>query len=249
MVFHYIAIASDYVNGQRIAWHYPSKERLDQRRIRAFMNKAVNFESTFFGIHKLSTDSLSWESVTAKDSFFADVRVTKNEDELFRMLTKDKEILAMDVATFILAIQSMSHLKLQKLLYLSYADYLVKYKEPLFTDQIVSYRYGPVVEDVYQQFKKYGAEKITDKEKYSFAVKDKLIPPLLMKITKSEKGEKAITSILETLRKYHNFSANQLVSLTHSQNSPWSKTYSIESKNREIIDETILKYHVNEQLK
>ncbi|MFC6465146.1 Panacea domain-containing protein [Marinilactibacillus sp. GCM10026970] len=248
MFYHYIAIASDFVNGKRIAWHYPSDEKLDKERIRQFMKNAEKQGSTFFGVHKLTTHSKDWESVVEKDSFFEDVLATENEDELFRMLEEDKEIYAMDVATFILALKSMSHLKLQKLLYLAYADYLSRYKEPLFKDDIVSYKYGPIVEKVYQLFKKYGAEEITDSEKYAFCVKDTVVPPLLMKLSNSNKGEEAIESILNTIDHYESYTANQLVTLTHSKDSPWSKTYSTDQKNTVIIDENILKYHVNESI-
>ncbi|WP_208558925.1 Panacea domain-containing protein [Marinilactibacillus kalidii] len=246
MTFHYIAIASDFVNGKRIAWHYSSEDRLDKEKIRLFMKKAEIQGSTFFGVHKLTTNSEEWKSVVEKDSFFEDVLATENEDELFRLLEEDKEIHAMDVATFILALKSMSHLKLQKLLYLVYADYLSRYHEPLFKDDIVTYKYGPVVEKVYQLFKKYGAEKINDSEKYAFWVKDTVVPPLLMKLSNSNKGEKAIESILNTIRHYENYTANQLVTLTHSKDSPWSKTYNMDNVNAVIIDETILQYHVNE---
>ena len=46
----------------------------------------------------------------------------------------------------------LSHLQLQKLVYLAY-KVPFKYKEPLFDEKIVAFQYGPVVEEVYQQFK------------------------------------------------------------------------------------------------
>lgn len=246
MAYHYIAIASGFSKGQRIAWHYPSEKKLDSTRINAFIERAVLIDSVQLGIHKLSTDNLKWSSVVEKDSFFGDVLATQSEEEFFRFLNEDKKISALDVARFIVGLKPMSHLKLQKILYLTYATYLSKYKDRLFDDKIVSYRYGPVVEDVYHSFKKYGAENIGDEEKYSFVLKNTSFPALFMRISNSDKGSKAIDVIIETLEKYEKYSANQLVAITHSEKSPWSYSYTEEYSNAEILDETILKYHTNE---
>lgn len=243
MVFHYIAIASGFQRGQRVAWHYPSEEKLDQERISSFIKKSLEYDSAQFGIHKLSTSSTKWSSVVEKDSFFADILATQSEEELFRILSEDKKILAMDVAAFIIGLKPMSHLKLQKLLYLTYASFLEKYQEPLFGDEIISYRYGPVVEAVYQEFKKYGVEEITEKEKYSFFLKSNSYPALFMRISNSDKGSRAIETIISTIEKYSDLTASQLVNITHCENSPWSNSYTGAYKNDVITDETINKYH------
>ena len=53
-------------------------------------------------------------------------------------------------------------MKLQKLLYLLFARYLRKYETPLFANNFEKWRYGPVVSAVYEAFKAYGSESITD---------------------------------------------------------------------------------------
>lgn len=42
----------------------------------------------------------------------------------------------------------ISHLQIQKLVYLAYKSYLFKYNESLFEEKILAYQYGPVVEEV-----------------------------------------------------------------------------------------------------
>lgn len=243
MIYHFIAIASGFIQGTRIAWHYASKEKLDQTRIKKFMQEAHQQNSAQFGIHKLSTESLSWDSVVAKDSFFEDIFIIENEEELLRMLKVGKEISALDIAKYILGIKPMSHLKLQKIVYLVYAEYLVRYSKPLFKEKIVAYRYGPVIEELYQQFKEHGAEEIYEPEKYSFTIKDAKIPPLFMKIVMSEQGIEILDTIVETVNKYGDKTANSLVSLTHSPNSPWSKFFVEDYENSEITDDIIKENH------
>lgn len=41
-------------------------------------------------------------------------------------------------------------------MYLCYADYLCDTKENLFDDKIYAFKYGPVIESVYETFKKSG---------------------------------------------------------------------------------------------
>lgn len=243
MIYHFIAIASGFIQGTRVAWHYASEERLDQKRIKRFMEEAHQQNSAQFGIHKLSTESISWDSVISKDSFFADVVVTEDEEELLKMLRMGKEITALDIAKYILGIKPMSHLKLQKIVYLVYAEYLVKYKKPLFNEKIVAYRYGPVIEELYQEFKEHGAEKIYEPEKYSFNIKEAKIPPLFMKIVMSEHGIEILDTIVETVGNYGGKSASYLVSLTHSPDSPWSKVFVEDYENPEITDQMIIENH------
>lgn len=246
MAFHYIAIASVFNKGQRVAWHYSSERKLNKDKILSFLEKSSTFNNTQFGIHKLSTNSTEWESVYEKDSFFRDILVTSSENEFFKLISEDENIDAMDIASFIISIKPMSHLKLQKILYLTYATFLMKYREALFKDSIVSYRYGPVVDTVYHNFKKYGAEEITDKEKYSFFLKNESMPALYARFSNSEMGTKVINTIVETVNKYDKYTASQLVNITHSENSPWSRSYSENNQNIPITDDVILNYHKNE---
>ena len=87
MAYHFIAITSDYAQGQRIAWHYATEEKLDTKRIKSFLQKTkISFPNIAFGIHKLSTSSTSWESVVEKDSFFEDVCANADEDVFLKYL-------------------------------------------------------------------------------------------------------------------------------------------------------------------
>src|SRR5271165_1232342 len=51
---------------------------------------------------------------------------------------------------------TISNLKLQKLLYYVQGYHLAFYGSELFPDPIVAWQYGPVVEGVYHNFKRFG---------------------------------------------------------------------------------------------
>ncbi|MDR0532132.1 MAG: DUF4065 domain-containing protein [Oscillospiraceae bacterium] len=56
----------------------------------------------------------------------------------------------------------LSPMKLQKLMYLTYARYLFRQDAPLFAERFEKWRFGPVLSDVYDEFKGYKAQSIDD---------------------------------------------------------------------------------------
>lgn len=246
MVYHFIAIVSGYVAGERIAWHYASDEKLDKEKITLFIEEAKRHNIDQFGFHKLSTDSYEWESIVEKDSYFEDVYPTDDFDIFFELLSGDKTISPIDIARLFLSLGSFSQLKIQKLVYLAYADYLCKYERKMFSEPVIAYPYGPVVESVYREFRKYGADDIIEEENYAYKISGKKLPPLFMKVLNSEYGMDILNSALNVLLKFKDNSAGELVGLTHAPKSPWSMTYQGPYTNKIITDETILKYHKNE---
>lgn len=245
MAFHFVAISSDYVTGQRIGWHYASETRLDKERIQNFIQEVERrCGDAQLGIHKLSTESTDFDSVIKKDSFFEDVVTTKSEECFIEQITGGKELSAYDVAKFILSIVPVSHLKLQKLLYYVYAEHLLKTGKKLFRQPIVAFKYGPVIEDIFYKYKHYGASSIDYEEDEVFFIHPakKAITPSFARIISSEDGVFTAKCILETLAKYKDFSPTLLVSKTHKSGGPWDKVYE-EGMNRGITDDLITEYH------
>lgn len=58
---------------------------------------------------------------------------------------------------------SFTHVKLQKILYYVYCDFLKK-GFPVFDDKIEKWQYGPVVPSIYNNFRSYGFSRITTPE-------------------------------------------------------------------------------------
>ncbi|MET7770192.1 type II toxin-antitoxin system antitoxin SocA domain-containing protein [Nocardia sp. NPDC005366] len=55
---------------------------------------------------------------------------------------------------------SISNLKLQKLLYYAQGHHLARTQQPLFSDEIQAWAHGPVVPDVYHEYKHFGSNGI-----------------------------------------------------------------------------------------
>jgi uncharacterized phage-associated protein len=55
---------------------------------------------------------------------------------------------------------SLTHLKIQKLLYFAQGHHLARFDEPLFDENFQAWRYGPVVVSVYHQLKDSGDNEI-----------------------------------------------------------------------------------------
>lgn len=245
MAYHFIAIASVYSRGIRMGWHYAEENRLDKAKIQYFLDafKAKCGEQVL-GIHKIVTHSKDWASVIEKDSFFQDVIAIDKIDEFINYVAMDKELLAYDVAKFMLSIVPMTHLKLQKMLYLTYADFLVKTGKKLFGENIVTYKYGPVIEEVFHKFRTYGSTPIDLQEdaRYALSTDQKIITPSFMKIIVSEHGVLAAENVLETIDRYASLSAYDLVEITHAKNGPWDRIYRL-GRNSIISDKVIKNYH------
>ncbi len=56
---------------------------------------------------------------------------------------------------------TVTPMKLQKLLYFVYRDYLQKYDRDLFSESFETWAYGPVLPSVYDEFKSFKASRIT----------------------------------------------------------------------------------------
>lgn len=124
-----------------------------------------------------------------------------------------KNIRAIDVANFFvnLALQleddSMTNLKLNKLLYFAQGASFARFGEPLFSDDLEAWKYGPVAPEVYNVFKVCGRNQIEDvlDENYS----DDIFPGDVYDL------------LLDVYREYGKFSASYLVELSHQQGGPW----------------------------
>ncbi|MCT4612602.1 MAG: DUF4065 domain-containing protein [Clostridia bacterium] len=124
-------------------------------------------------------------------------------------------------------IECITNLKMQKLLYYAQGVYLAYKDNELFGNDIYAWNHGPVVKEVYDEYKSYGRQGID------------------VEISEGEKSEilKAIgfkedsLEVLETVYKnYAKYSAWHLVEMTHSE-KPWKETYKDEVISKQLIKE------------
>ena len=114
----------------------------------------------------------------------------------------------------------ISDLKLQKLLYYAYGCYLALFGEKLFSEPILAWQHGPVVDEVYQEYKGFGASGINTFERVSDI------------FTTDE--ENVLTWVYNTFGQY---TAWALRNMTHRE-TPWKDT----PQNEIISDDLINSY-------
>ena len=237
MVRHFILMSSSYEQGVRIALDFKG-DQLDEY----FILKQIELikkecgSNVSLSTHFIDAETSSWDSVVSADTFFKDVVVVETVDEFISLVKADLTLIGLDVAKYILSKIPCTHLKLQKLTYLCYADYLYTTDKKLFKDNIYAYKYGPVVDSVYQEFKLSGYEEIEDKNIIRIG---KIMLPSRSRILFSSDGLEKLKLIDKSISKYGDLSATQLVGKTHTEYSPWSIT----PQSSIITDDTIKKYH------
>lgn len=101
----------------------------------------------------------------------------------------------------------ITNTKLQKLLYFTQGVYLAKYNKLAFEDNIIAWKYGPVIKDIYYKYSLYGAEPIIVVEEYDSKISLMLI--------------NAINIVLES---FLDVNQTDLIEETIKPGSPWSYT-------------------------
>lgn len=134
---------------------------------------------------------------------------------------------AMDIANYIVwyvnhkGLGSLTPLKLQKILYYVSTSYLKKKGELLFNEPFQKWMYGPVVKDVYHEFKAIGVNHIS-KPKLSLDEKALAIFGGLKQkydSTKVESDSEVVEIIAHVVEKLISWKAFDLVELTHTENA------------------------------
>ena len=115
---------------------------------------------------------------------------------------------ASDVAKYLVKSLPMDNLKLQKLLYYSQAVHLVlNNKVPLFPEDIEAWDYGPVVPEVYREYKPYGFENIIiDLDEQSSLPLEEM---------------RSVDMVMST---FGRLSGTELINQTHHE-APWRNAY------------------------
>lgn len=118
---------------------------------------------------------------------------------------------ALDIANKIISKTDLEHgdtisnLKLQKMMYYQQGFHLAYFGTPLFDEDIVAWQYGPVVPSVYKEYKSFESNSIsTSKEGISL----------------SDDEEELFNNVYE---EYNQFSAVALMKMTHEE-APWKTT-------------------------
>lgn len=112
---------------------------------------------------------------------------------------------------------------------------------------IYAYKYGPVVESVYNKYKEYGYKEV-EKDKKDINSSNIYKMPSRSRILFARDGIRKLYCIERTIHKYGKCIANELIEITHRSFTPWSRSGKGVNFNEIISDESIGKYHKNEEI-
>jgi len=119
----------------------------------------------------------------------------------------------------------ITSMKIQKMLYFLYRDYLKEIGVSLFSERFSTWRYGPVLESVYYTFREYGRNRITN---YGgnpvYCLKEDADPTLQHYIEKTWTNSRPYNGI-------------ELSQFTHKPGSAWYKAWT--NKKPFLLDEDI----------
>lgn len=241
MVKHFIILSSSYSTGKRIALDYIVNDSKDEVILAVKKIKEICGYDVPISTHSIITEATHWNSVVKSDSFFNDIEVIDDLDGFIKLINESRTLSAVTVAEYILSKIKCTHLKLEKLVYLCYADYISQTGKELFSDKIYAFSYGPVVKSVYEKYKRYKYETI------NMSISPTMKLPIKSRITFTTDGFEKVFSIDKTLETYGALSANELVNITHETNSPWDTVYD-GTMYKEIPKSVIKKFHEYEIL-
>ncbi len=137
--------------------------------------------------------------------------------------------------------QTLSHMKLQKLVYLAYGWYYAYYGRPLFLETISAWDHGPVVDALYSVFKKFGSKNI-DKFAFEYVVRNGRVCEQVYSIhlrqderqmltegfdwEERQSFEQSVEHVLNVVwNAYACYTASQLRNTTHRPETPWRRIY------------------------
>lgn len=119
--------------------------------------------------------------------------------------------------------ESVTPMKLQKLVYYAHGWHVGFTGKTLIDESVEAWQYGPVIPSLYHEFKKYGSSpiksKATDLDTSCFEFVD-------VKSPQEEPIKKFLASVWKSYGKYP---GTKLSEMTHAEGSPWAKTWKIGS--------------------
>ena len=134
---------------------------------------------------------------------------------------------------------------IQKLVYFAHGWNLAIFDEPLIQQRIEAWDYGPVIADLYQAFREFGPNPVTQPaRKFEFDPITGLVAESIPTISESEATKSTRALIARVWDSYKHLTSIQLSNLTHLPGSPW--TIAREQGKREI-DDSLIRNYIQEQ--
>ena len=142
-------------------------------------------------------------------------------------------------------------MKLLKLVYIAHGWHLAILNEPLIEDRVEAWIYGPVIPEIYHEFKHFGTlaiDKFATEYEPIFVEgrlrSAKLVAP---EIDSDDKESKVFLNRVWEV--YKEFSGIQLSNMTHEAGSPWHSVFYDNPRSKSVIGDKAIKEHYLKRLK
>lgn len=137
----------------------------------------------------------------------------------------------------------ISNLKLQNLLYFVQAGFLMEHETPAFSQNIIAWQYGVLIEDVNQEYRRFGSMSIPKNEYYlDFSLNNMNFEEI--KFDENiiiDEDKEIINAVLYVMSHENVF---KIIDIIQSQ-EPWIRTYKENSQNiisNKLIEEYFSKF-------
>jgi len=139
--------------------------------------------------------------------------------------------------------EKISPMKIQKLVYIAHGWALGLLSEPFISEEIEAWKYGPVIQDLYHEFKRYGSGDICHK------ATDISLDNRSLKIVKQEpclspEDSDALELVNRVWQEYGRFTGPELSNITHMKDTPWDITYN--GEHQRVIANSVIEKHYKE---
>jgi uncharacterized phage-associated protein len=120
--------------------------------------------------------------------------------------------------------EGITPMKMQKLIYLAHGWGLGILGEPLINEPVQAWKYGPVIESIYHEFKHHGNRPIlTPASNLELNKKTLQIDEEFPEIPESDSDAHGL--ITHVWNAYKKYTGGQLSTITHEPGTPWTQTY------------------------
>lgn len=122
----------------------------------------------------------------------------------------------------------LTQMKLQKLVYFAHGWHLGLWGTPLLDEVIQAWSYGPVVRTVYNEFRDFGVQPITKPQPTVIYTDDdepteRIVTPRLDDCSDGMQRERTRGFLRRIWDLYGDFTALQLMAMTHEPGGPWDQ--------------------------
>lgn len=127
---------------------------------------------------------------------------------------------------------SLTHMKLQKLVFFVHAWGLALKNRPVASEGFEAWNYGPVVNSLYHELKNFGSKPVT-----SYLVEVDPASGATSARVPSQKDSEFWDLIDQVWDRYGHMSAAQLSTLSHEPGGPWARTRALMEEDGAVFDE------------